>query len=266
MKTGILKCAVLAVAWGGLLSGVQAKELNVVGTGDGLDMLRAIAVEYSARNGNKSISVPPSIGSGGGILAVGSGKERLGRVARPLKESETDLGLKYIPIAKIPSVIFANPAAGVEKVTQDQLLDIFSGKIRNWSEIGGNNLRIKVVRREEADSTLQVLRKTMPGWASLEITEKSKTAVTTQDAITTVSQVRGAVGFGPYSRALDLEVTVLEIDGRGPTSPDYPSAVELALIYKQGGADDAVRSFVDFSVSAEAATVIDTYGGVPIRD
>jgi len=265
---GILgkKLAVLALGYVCLVSGAVANELTVVGTGDGLDMLRAIAVEYSAQNPNRKISVPVSIGSGGGILAVGSDKERMGRVARPLKKTEAGLGLEYLPIAKIPSAIFANRSANVTAVTSDQLAAIFSGKVRNWSEVGGSDARIKVVRREESDSTLQVLRATMPGWADLAITEKSKTAITTQDATRTVGNVEGAVGFGPYSRVLDLEVNVLKIDGKSPTDSDYPSSVVLALIYKQSVMDDEMRAFLDFSLSEGAAKVIDTYGGVPLRE
>ena len=61
-------------------------------------------------------------------------------------------------------------------------------------------MRIKVVRREDQDSTLLVLRQSMPGWKDLAITEKSKTAVTTQDCIDTVKEVPGAIGFGPFTQ------------------------------------------------------------------
>ena len=116
-------------------------------------------------------------------------------------------------------------SAGVSDLTAAQLADIYAGKIVNWREIGGTDLRIKVVRREDADSTLTVLRQTMPGWKDLVITSKSKTAVTTQDAVTTVMAVEGAIGFGPFTRSLEADLVVARIDGKYPTDPTYPSAV-----------------------------------------
>ena len=66
----------------------HAGDLSVVGTGDGIDLLRALGAAYTADHPDTNVIVPPSIGSGGGIAAVGSGKEVLGRIARPLSDGE----------------------------------------------------------------------------------------------------------------------------------------------------------------------------------
>lgn len=240
--------------------------LNVVGTGDGLEMLREIGEGFSSQHPDIELSIPPSIGSGGGIAAVSSGAERLGRVARPLKESEVEFGLVYLPIAKIPSAIFAHPSTGIMALSSEDLVKVYSGKIRNWSELGGADLRVKLVRREDADSTLQVLRASMPGWNDLEFSPRSKTAVTTQDAINTARSVEGAIAFGPYSRTLEEGLSVLKIDGNHPTDDNYPSAVTLALIYKDGTMDSQMEAFVDYSHSDKARELIENFGGVPITN
>lgn len=242
-----------------------AEKLTIVGTGDGLEMLRAVAVAYSAKYPDAKIAIPQSIGSGGGIAAVGSDTERLGRVARPLKDSEIKYGLVYVPFAKIPSAFFTHPSTKVDALTSDELVSLYSGRVTSWKELGGADLKVKLVRREEADSTLQILRASMPGWADLEITPRSKTAVTTQDAISTVRDVAGTIGFGPYSRPLDFELNVIKVDDKFPTDPAYPSAVTLALIYKQERLDDQMKSFIDFCLSDAAREVIENYGGVPVR-
>ena len=128
-------------------------------------------------------------------------------------------------------------------MTHEQLLAIYAGRITNWQELGGPDQRIRVVRREDADSTLTVLRASMPGWHDLEITEKSKTATTTQEAVETVREVAGAIGFGPFSKPLEQGLTVLRIDGRYPTDPDYPSSVVLALIYMKSLQDPDAFDF-----------------------
>src|ERR1044071_9622170 len=183
----------LAVPFAAVGLSAHAGDLSVVGTGDGIDLLRALGAAYTADHPDINVIVPPSIGSGGGIAAVGSDKEVLARVARPLSDSEKEAGLIATPVFRLPSAFFVHRAAGVTGLTSAQLADIYSGKVTNWKDVGGQDLRIKVVRREDADSTLQVLRQSMPGWKDLPITEKSKTAVTTQDCTDTVKAVPGAI-------------------------------------------------------------------------
>jgi phosphate transport system substrate-binding protein len=243
----------------------SAEELRIVGTGDGLQMLRALATTYSEQMAGDDVVVPDSIGSGGGIAAVSAGTEKLARVARPLKDSERAAGLAYVPIARIPAVFFVHKSAGVTSLTSDQLARIYSGEIKSWSEVGGSDIKIRVVRREDGDSTLQVLRASMPGWADLEFTPRSKMAVTTQDAVETVRLVEGAIGFAPHSEALKAETVILTVDGRAPTEAGYPSAVELALVFKSDAADAEVQGFVDFSKSEIAEDILSGHGAIPVR-
>jgi phosphate transport system substrate-binding protein len=246
------------------MSAAVSGELRVVGTGDGLQMLRAVAAAFSEQTPGIDAVVPDSIGSGGGIAAVSAGTERLARVARPLKDSERAAGLAYVPIARIPAVFFVHRSAGVANLRSDQVARIYSGQIKKWSEVGGRDIKIRVVRREDGDSTLQVLRRSMPGWAALEFTARSKMAVTTQDAVSTVRSVEGAIGFGPQSEALSDDTMVLAIDGRAPSDPGYPSAVELALVYREsnGGAD--IHQFVDFAFSDTARKILVSHGAIPV--
>jgi phosphate transport system substrate-binding protein len=251
------------IALASLQSFAAAKELSVVGTGDGIELLRALSAAYAADNPDTTIMVPPSIGSGGGLAAVGGDKEVLARVARPLTDSERALGLVATPMFRLPSAFFVHRGANATNVSARQLADIYTGRIVNWSDIGGANMRIKVVRREEADSTLTVLRQSMPGWKDLAITEKSKTAVTTQDGINTVKDVEGAIGFGPYTKALEMELVVLQIDGKYPTDRDYPSAVTVSLVHKQATVTPDAAKFIAYVKTAKAKTLLSSMGGVP---
>src|SRR4029079_12567821 len=92
----------------------ETRTLEVVGTGDGIDLLRAVAASFNEQEKSLRIEVPASIGSGGGIAAVGSGKAVLGRVARKLSDAEAASGIIYSPIARLPSAFFVHPGVGVE--------------------------------------------------------------------------------------------------------------------------------------------------------
>ncbi len=243
----------------------QQSTIEVVGTGDGMDVLRALATAFNAQKQAAEIQIPPSIGSGGGIAAVGSGKSVLGRVARKLTESEIASGLVYKPIANLPSALFVNSSAGVKAITSKQLTDIFNGKITNWKDVGGADLRVRVVRREDADSTLTVLRASMPGWKELAITDKSKMAMTTQEAIATVREVPGAIGFGPYSKDLENGLTVLHIDSHHPVDDRYPSSVTLALIYLKDAVTPEAKTFVEFCETRKARDIIASLGSVSVQ-
>lgn len=242
-----------------------AGDLAVVGTGDGLEVLRAVGAAYTADHSETIVVVPPSIHSSGGIAAVRTGAAVLGRIARPLTLEERAAGIVEIPVFRLPSVFMINPAANVRHLTAEQATRIFRGEITNWQDVGGTNLRIKVVRRDEADSTLKVLRATMPGWRGLEVTEKSKLAATTQEAFDLVTELPGAVSFAPYSRSLEANVLVPELDGRHVTDAEYPSAVTLSLIYREATVTGPALDFVRFLFSPKARALIRNFGGIPVR-
>ena len=261
IDTRLLAAPVVVI---GLTASAIAGDLAVVGTGDGIDLLRALGAAYAADHPDTNVVVPPSIGSGGGVAAVGSNKEVLARIARPLSDSEKDAGLIAIPVFQLPSAFFVHRSAGVLSLSNAQLADIYRGKITNWRDVGGQDMRIKVVRREDQDSTLLVLRQSMPGWKDLAITEKSKTAVTTQDCIDTVKEVQGAIGFGPFTTALEMELSVIKIDGHYPTDRGYPSAVTLSFVYKDATVTSDAKAFIGYVKAAKAKTVLTSMGGVPI--
>jgi phosphate transport system substrate-binding protein len=247
-----------------LCATLNAGDLAVVGTGDGIDLLRALGAAYTADYPDTNVIVPPSIGSGGGVAAVGSNKEVLARIARPLSGSEKEAGLVATPVFRLPSAFFVHRSAGVTSITSEQLANIYRGKITNWRDVGGADVRIKVVRREDVDSTLLVLRESMPGWKDLVITEKSKMAVTTQDCVNTVKEVEGAIGFGPFTKVLEMELSVLKIDGHYPTERGYPSAVTLLFVHKESTITPDAKRFISYVTAAKAKTVLVSMGAVPI--
>ena len=266
MPMSVAMRAFSAAPFAAILLGASAYagDLSVVGTGDGIDLLRAVGAAYMAEHPETNVIVPPSIGSGGGIAAVNSDKEVLARVARPLSDSEKSAGLVATPVFRLPSAFFVHRGAGVTGLTAAQLADIYAGKITNWKDVGGADVRIRVVRREEQDSTLLVLRQSMPGWKDLAITDKSKTAVTTQECSNAVKEVEGAIGFGPFTRALEAELAVLKIDNRYPTDRDYPSAVTLLFVHKAGTVTADAKDFIGYAKADKARTVLTSMGAVPV--
>lgn len=240
-----------------------ARDLVVVGTGDGLDILRAVSEAYRQKNPQINVKIPASIGSGGAIAAVGSNREILGRVARPLTASELASGIHYHPVFSVPSAFAVHPDVPVRALTADQLRAIFSGEITSWKQVGGPDMRIRVVRREDADSSVQTFRATLPEFQEIRFTERSKLALTTQEAIDSIKENPGAIGFASYSMHLARDLGVIRVNGMAPRDKDYPAKVVLALIYKPDRIDADIRRYIDFISGEAARQVILEFGARP---
>lgn len=257
----LITMLVLFLFW----SPVIAEELIIVGTGSGPPILKAIGLSFTNQNPDIKISVPRSIGSGGGIKAVGTDNYQLGRVARGIKENEKNYNLTYVPIARMPVVFFANKNVTVKNLTKEQVLDIYSGKIYNWREIGGHDARIRVIRRQEGDSSLSVLQKTFPNFKNTKITSLSRTTYSDPDNIDLTEETPDAIAFGTYCDVVNREVNTFSVDDVHPAESDYPYFATFGLVYKENNKTGAVKTFLEYATSASVAEVIIQSGGVPIK-
>ncbi|MBC7784499.1 MAG: substrate-binding domain-containing protein [Burkholderiales bacterium] len=243
----------------------HAEDLTIVGTGDGIPVLKALGSAFTSEKQDIKIIVPPSIHSSGGVREVAGDRAVLGRIARPLKDDEKGFGFRVVPIFRQPAVFYVHKSAGVKDLSAEQLVRIYTGAVTNWRDVGGADLRIRVVRREEVDSTLAVLRDTLPGWKDLQFQpDRSMLATSTQDAFDAVRSNAGAIGFGPYSTDLESVFTVLRVNGISPTEPNYPSAVPLLLIYKDTTVTKSALAFIDFIFTAKGKTAIKENGALPV--
>lgn len=263
MFAGIRQFLVVFFVFSLVATAATAGSFSIVGTGDGVLVLKALADSYSAGKPDQTVEVPPSIGSGGGIAAVGSDREILARVARDLKPNEVASGLAYDPLFAIPSVFFVHPGVPLQSLSSAQIRGIFMGEITNWREVGGPDLRIRVVRREDADSTVLVFRETLPVFEGLKFTERSKLALTTQEAINSVIENSGAIGFGPLSDIRDTRLKALSIDGIPPSDARYPSKVKIAFVYKPHRLTDDIQRFLSYLRTPDAARIVRSFGAHP---
>lgn len=259
-----IKTLVAALAIGLALSHpVMGEEISIVGTGDGVAVLRAITNAFAKENPGATVLIPESIGSGGGIKSVGKDENVIGRVARALKDKERHYGLRYVPYAKVSTVFFVNKSVGITGLTTGQVCDIYSGRVTNWKEVGGQDARTRVVRREDGDSSLQVLLTSFPGFKDMSITPRSKTAYSTPENISIIENMADTISFGPYDVTKNAKVDILTINGKKATDTGYPSTGTLALIFKEKNYQGNIKKFVEFATSAGAHDAIKGAGGTP---
>lgn len=248
-----------------LPAALRAETLSIPGTGDGTAVLRALAAVFSQQNPAIQVEVPKSIGSSGGIKAAASGEAVLARVARAIKPKEEHYGLNIQPFAKIPAVFFTTSDIPIQYLSSQQICDIYSGIIDNWKQVGGPDLEIRVIRREEGDSTLSVLRQSFPGFAVLKITDRALVAHKTPEVFSLMNHKNQAIGFGPYDVAKNSGVQIIKVDGRDPTFAGYPSVTTLSFVYQQKNLTPAANKFLQFASSPAANLPIIAAGGIPLN-
>ncbi|NOX25409.1 MAG: phosphate ABC transporter substrate-binding protein [Deltaproteobacteria bacterium] len=245
------------------VSTAKAVEITIVGTGGGTSIIKALGHAFTGQNPAVKINVPRSIGSGGGIKAVGNGEYLLARVARKITPTERHYNLTYIPVARVPIVFYTNRNAAIKNLTSAEICAIYSGKIFNWRKVGGHDARIKVVRREDGDSSLRVLLKSFPRFRDITITKFSKTTYSDPETIDITEKNDDVIAFGDYSNVMNRRVVVLNINGISPTDPAYPYYGVSALVLKEKNRIGNIKKFIDFAISPAAAEVIKKAGGLP---
>ncbi|MFA5293693.1 MAG: substrate-binding domain-containing protein [Phycisphaerae bacterium] len=262
------------------LAAVNAKEANepnavsmprivISGTGDSHDLLLAIANAMMAKVGGVQIELLESIGSTAGIKAVAAGKADLARVARPLKEHEKEFGLTQQVFANTPVVFAASPDInGIDNITTEQILGIYSGKITDWSQLGAKPGKIYPLTREQGDSALRILNEMLPGFADIN-NPNAKVMYLTPETVATLQEHKQTIGFVPLSATVNANLKILNIDGIEPSikkvlSGDYKYLIPLGVVYKDQPKGLA-KEFIDFLYSEDAKKIIKTMGAVPVK-
>ena len=250
----------------------MAETLSIPGTGDGTAVLKAIGAAFSQQHPNVRIEVPKSTtenggikGSGGGVKAAGTGRAIIARVARGIKDKEKHFGLTYTPYANIPAVFFTSQDVPIEYLSSEQICAIYSGKVTNWKEVGGPDLEIRVIRREDGDSTLKVLQKSFPGFGDIKISDSALLARNTPEIFRLMHEKNRAIGFGPYDVAKSADVRIIKVDGRDPTFSGYPSHTTLGFVYQEKALTDTAKKFLEFATSKNANLPIIVAGGIPLK-
>ena len=168
-------------------NGASSVAVTIAGSTSVQPYIEILVEDYAHIHPEQIIDVQGG-GSSAGIQAVESGTAELGMSSRALYESEAHLW--SIEIAADGLAIIVNPQNPVTNLTKSQLCGIYAGEYTNWSELGGADVKIHVITREEGSGTRSAFEDMVMG--ELRITPK---------AIVQASNgaVRQLVSDDPYS-------------------------------------------------------------------
>lgn len=212
----------------------------------------------------------PGLHSGGGITGVASGELEIGAVSRELKPEEEALGLTYTKISNDGIVIAVHPSVTLQGLTTQQVRDIYSGAYDNWQELGGPDLPIVILDRNEDESAKIVLRKHVLG-DDLVIAAEAVSLFYEVDMVQGVESTAGAIGYFSlgYGISKDIQVRFLDLDGVTPSvaniaNGSYPVVRPLGVVTAPD-AGPQIDAFLEWATSAKAAELIESNGFAAAR-
>ena len=228
-------------------------------------VIGALGESFMEANSGTTFTYNPT-GSGSGIQAVSEGRCDIGLSSRALKDDEKAT-LTETVVALDGIAMIVNPENPVSDLTVEQIADIYTGKITNWSEVGGNDAEIVLIGREAGSGTRD-------GFESITGTKDAcqyrQELTSTGDVITTVSQNPVAIAYASLAALKDTG-KALTVGGVAPTQEtvkdgSYVIQRPFVLVTKTGETLSAnAQKFFDFALSAEAAQYITTAGAVPVN-
>ena len=220
---------------------------------------------YMEDHGDIKVTYNPT-GSSSGIQAVSEGRCDIGLASRDLKEEETaDLQGTVVAIDGIGMIV--NPDNPVSDLTIEQIGMIYTGKIENWKEVGGNDAPIVRIGREAASGTRDGFEEVT---GTKDQCQYSQELTSTGDVVQTVSGNPNAIGYASVASVNDT-VKMVSVEGVVPTTEtiqdgEYKVQRNFVLVTKKDTQlSKAAQEFFDFATSAQADRLITQAGAVPIK-
>jgi phosphate transport system substrate-binding protein len=277
-KTIVILAAVVAVILigayaGGLFGncgGAEIQTLSVQGSTTVLPIAQKAAEKYMDLHANVNIQVSGG-GSSVGVRSAGEGTSDIGMASRELQDAEKSEypDLKPITIARDGIALIVHPSNSVSQLTVEEVKGIYDGTYTNWSDLGGEDMKIVVVGRDSASGTREffwehVMKKEDFVAGML---EKNSNGAVKQ----TVTQTPGAIGYVGLGyidstvKALNIKAGDKEVE---PTidnvkNGSYPISRSLYLLVN-GEPQGLAKDFIDFILSDEGQAIVEEEGFVPV--
>jgi phosphate transport system substrate-binding protein len=254
--------------------------IKMIGSTTVLPIAEAWQKKFNEMHPEVNIAVSGG-GSGGGIEALLTGTADIGNASRAIKDKEKkraeEAGMNVVEhtVAYDGIAVVVNPSNGLDALSVEQLSDIFTGKVRNWKDVGGEAGEIQIVSRDSASGTYEAFKEMV---VTLGKTDKERDyapealkQASNQAVVATVAQTKTAIGYiglGYIDESLK-PLKVIPMGGGDAVEPtpstvgdgSYPVARDLYM-YTNGEPTGAVKEFLDWGKSAEGQAIVDELGFV----
>ncbi len=254
----------------------SAQKVVLKGSDTVLPLAQKEAEKYMKANPLKPITVVGG-GSGVGIAALMDGTTDIAMSSRKLKMDERlklqDAGksVKETIICYDALSIIVNPSNKVGKLTRQQIEGIYTGKIKNWKEVGGDDMTIVVYARETSSGTYEFFKEFVmnrKNYASNVLNMPATGAI-----IQSVGQTKGAIGYVGFAYVNNevKDIAVSYDNGKNyilasketAKNKTYPIVRPLYFYYPTAK-ENYVKPFLNYVISPEGQKTVDEVGYIPL--
>lgn len=263
---GVISCS------SGIDTQVEAQtkqKIKIVGSGSTYQAVKILAKAYEGKTENIKIKFLPKSQSPGSIASVKKELVDIGTVSRSLKPEEDDGSVVYREFVRDALVVGIHPSVKrVVDLQTSQLKAIYSGKITNWQELGGNNATIVVLDRPEDESAKKLLREHYLG---IELKNAPQAVIMRHEPelINALNNTPYSIGAFSLANAISnkLPVKRLSLNGIEATPENvrtdkYTMVRKLGIVYRKKSAAKT-QSFIDFIFSTRGQEVLRQSAFVP---
>lgn len=207
-------------------------------------------------------------GSGTGLKQVAEGACDIGDsdvFAEEKLPADQATQLQDHKVCVVGFATIVNKSVSVDNLTEQQLIDIFTGKITNWKDVGGNDLKIVILNRPQSSGTKATFKKyALKGAdeaAGQSLTEESSGAI-----LKAVADNSGSISYLALSYVNDT-VKALKYNNVEPTADNVKSGTypiwSYEHMYTKGEASGAAKAFIDYMMSDDFKSTITELGYIP---
>ena len=241
-----------------------------VSTNGSTSMEKVIGIlseQFMADNSGVSVTYDPT-GSGAGIEAASNGSADIGLSSRALKDEETAGGLTGTTVALDGIAVIVNAGSKVEDLSVEQIAQIFTGEITDWSEVGGEAGTISCIGREAGSGTRDGVESITNTRDACKLDQE---LTSTGGVIEAVAGNPNAIGYASLSAVEGKDtIKALTVGGVACTEEtvldgSYAIQRPFVLVTRTGEAlSPAAQAFFDFATSSAANDLIKSAGAVPV--
>jgi phosphate binding protein len=267
----MLVISILIGVFSGCAKNNDSNSILIMGSTALQPLAEQAARQFINANPDVSIQVQGG-GSGNGLTAVSQGIVSIGNsdIFAEEKSGINSGALEDHKVCVVGFAVITNPGVGVDNITMQQLIDIFTGKIKNWNEIGGKNVPIVIISRPSGSGTRTTFKKYALNGAE-EVTGKTLTQDSSGAVLKTVTDTQGAVSYiGLTYIKGNSSVKAVKLDGIEPnteniTNGRYP-IWSYEHMYTKGPAQGLTKMYIDYILSDSAKPILQKMSYIPISD
>ena len=258
------------------VNNTQKSSITIKGSDTVLPITQKVAESFMEEHPAASITIVGG-GSGVGITALSEKTTDIAMTSRPIKLEEK-LAFKEKQIQLSEAIvsydalsIVVNPENKIGQLTKEQISDIFTGKIKNWKDVGGIDMKIIVYSRESSSGTFEFFKEHVMDNKNYDATVLSMPA--TGAIVQSVSQTNGAIGYIGFAYDTKAVKNIAVSYDKGKTfvlpsikaaqNGTYPIARPLYFYYDSSN-ETTVKPFIDYVLSSKGQADVLKVGYVPL--